>query len=120
MKVNTELCVDLKTFLQNEVLMKLGKVYPGVLIHDIPCEDYDYDEDHYTFIEALPPTSAKRNPHVFTGEYITITRRDDGSLRLNFKPLKMDENFNVDSYAIGVMNEMRNALIGLIEEGDSN
>ena len=30
----------------------------------------------------------KRNPRVFNGEYITVTRRDDGSLRPNFKPIK--------------------------------
>lgn len=119
MKVNTELCIDLKTKLQNEVLMKPGKDYPGILRHDAPSEEFGFDDGHYTFIETLPSTAGKRNPHVFSGEYITITRRDDGSLRPNFKPMKVDENFTIDSYAIGVMNELRDALKGLIEEGGS-
>ncbi|MCR5039821.1 MAG: hypothetical protein K6A94_10865 [Bacteroidales bacterium] len=77
----------------------------------------DRDADnHYTFIETLPSTNGKRNPHVFIGKYITITRRDDGSLRPNFRPMPMGKNFNVDNYAIGVCNELRQALKGLGEE----
>ena len=55
-------------------------------------------------------------PHVFHGKYITITRRDDGSLRPNFKPMKMGAGFSIDSYAIGVCDELRQALTGLVEE----
>lgn len=119
MKVNTALCIDLKTKLRNEVLMKPGKDYLGILRHDAPSEELDFDEDHYTFVEMLPTTTGKRNPHVFTGKYITITRRDDGTLRPNFRPMKRDEHFSIESYAIGVMRELRDALIGLVEEGDS-
>lgn len=36
MKTNTELCIDLKTKLQNDVLMKPGKDYPGILRREIP------------------------------------------------------------------------------------
>lgn len=115
---NTELCVDLKTFLRKDVLMNPGVWYPGLLMRDLPKEEYGFDEYHYTFIEALPSTAGKRNPRVFAGEYITITRRDDGSLRPNLRPMKVDENFSVDAYAMGVMNELRNALKGFVEEKD--
>lgn len=110
-KVNTDLCVDVKTFLRRDRVTQLGKGYTGVLTRDT--------EDHYTFVEMLPTTTGKRNPHVFTGKYITITRRDDGTLRPNFRPMKRDEHFSIESYAIGVMRELRDALIGLVEEGDS-
>lgn len=105
---NTDLCFDVKTLLLSDRKTKFGKEYPGVLMHDRPF--------HYTFMETLPPTAGKRNPHVFIGHYITITRRDDGSLRLNFRPLKKDDNFCVDSYAIGVCIELRKALAGLVGE----
>ena len=59
-------------------------------------------------------TDGKRNPHVFFGKYITITRRDDGTYRPNFKPLKMDADFSVDNYALEVSAELREGLKGLV------
>lgn len=116
MKVNTELCIDLKTKLQNEVLMKPGKKYPGILRRDVVSEDYGFDDSHYTFIETLPPTAGKRNPHVFDGKLITVTRRDDGSYRPNFKPMKVDADFSIVAYAYGVAKELIKALKDLVEE----
>ena len=117
MKVNTELCIDLKTKLQNEVLMEPGKDYSGILRRDTPSEEFGFDESHYTFIETLPLTAGKRNPHVFVGEYITVTRRDDGSARPNFKPMpQLGANLSVDNYAFEVYRELREALKGLLEE----
>ena len=114
---NTELSVDLKTILRSDRTMRIGKEYPGVLRRD---SDADIDEfrcrdPHYTFIETLP-WCMKRNPHVFRGRYITITRRDDGTLRLNFRPLKVDKDFSAYRHALGVFNELLWALEDLIEE----
>ena len=87
---STELCVDLKTILHSDSVMN-------------------------TFVETVPPTADKRNPHLFVGEYITITRRDDGSLRPNFKPMRVGKDFSVERYATGVANELLWALEGLVE-----
>ena len=116
MKTNLELCIDLKTMLQNDVLMKPGKNYPGILRREIPSDEFDFDDNRYSFTETIRSTAGKRNPHVFDGEYITVTRRDDGSLRLNFKELKMDAGFKVERYALGVYNEICIAIGGLIEK----
>lgn len=105
---NTDLAMNVKTILRTDRSTKIGKGYTGVLTRD--------REDHYRFIETLYPTAGKRNLRVFDGEYITVTRRDDGSLRPNFKPMKVQADFSIDSYAIGVCNELRRALKGLIEE----
>ena len=113
---DTNICVNLKTLLRNDSRAEDGKNYLGVLRRDIICEEYHY-EDHFTFTEAAPQPAAKRNPHVFEGEYITVTRRDDGSLRLNFKELKMGARFKVERFALGVYNEICMALEGLVEEG---
>ena len=114
---NTDLAVDLKTILRSDRTMRIGKEYPGVLRRD---SDADIDEfrcrdPHYTFVEALPWTM-KRNPCVFRGRLISVTRRDDGSLRPNFKPLHVDKDFTVDGYALEVANELREALSGLVEK----
>ena len=115
---NTELSVDLKTLLRKDVRMVTGKEYQGVLRRDSEAEVEEYRsfDPHFTFTETVPPTAAKRNPHIFDGKYITVTRRDDGSLRLNFKELKTGDDFNLESYALGVYNEICLALAGLIEE----
>ena len=71
----------------------------------------------FYFVETAPRMPEKRNPHVFVGRYITITRRDDGSLRPNFKPMPTGDGFSVERYALGVYNELCMALTGLVEEG---
>jgi hypothetical protein len=45
-----------------------------------------------------------------------VTRRPDGTVRLNFKPLKIGADFNLERYALGVYNELCIALGGLVEE----
>ena len=105
---NTELCVDVKTILHSERITKTGKDYRGVLTRD--------SEYHFIFREALPTTTFKRNPRVFIGKYITITRRKDGSLQPNFKPLKKGKDFSATAYAAGVANELLWALSGLLEK----
>lgn len=108
--INTNLCVDLKTYLRNDRITQLSKNYTGVLTRDA--------EEHYTFVEAQPSTDGKRNPHVFWGEYITITRQDDGTLRPNFKPMRIGAGWSVGGYAKGVYNELRKALGCLVEKSE--
>ena len=116
-KRNTELSVDLKTILRSDVRMKTGKAYQGVLRRDSDAEieDFRCHDPHFTFTETQPWTT-KRNPRVFVGEHISVTRRDDGTLRLNFRPLKTDGHFSVERYALAVYNEICMALYGLVEE----
>ena len=116
---NTDLGCDVKTILRSDVRMKTGKEYQGVvrLDSDAIVDEFLCRDPHYTFIEMVPPAAEKRNLRVFRGQYITVTRRDDGNLRLNFKQLEMGAGFNVGRYALGVYNEICMALEGLVEEG---
>ena len=115
---NTDLGVDLKTVLQSDRSIKTAKEYLGVLRRDSDAEieDFRCRDAHYTFTEVVRMTAGKRNPHVFEGKFISITRRDDGSLRPNFKPMKVDKDFCVYSYALGVFDELMCALEDLIEK----
>ena len=115
---NTDLGCEVKTLLRSDKRMLVGKEYQGVFKLDSEAEvDERLCQDpHYTFVETLPLTAGKRNPHVFDGKYITVTRRDDGSLRLNFKELKMGPGFRVERFALGVYNEICMALEGLVKE----
>ena len=115
---NTELGCDVKTLLRSDVRMVVGKEYQGIFRRDSDAEieEFRCRDPHFTFTETVPQKGAKRNPHMFDGRYITVTRRDDGSLRLNFKELKVGADFNLERYALGVYNELCLALGGLIEE----
>ncbi len=112
---NTELCVDLKTILLKDDRAKVGKEYVGTLKRDVECEEYLYDDSHFTFVEQTPQT-VKRNPQVFNGKYITVTKWADGTLHPHLKPVEIGEGYDVASYASAVANELLWALEGLIEK----
>lgn len=105
---NSEICVDLKTVLRMDFIAGFGKQYQGQLTRD--------SEDRFSFIETLPPAACRRNPRLFDGKYVTLTRWNDGALHLFFKKMKADADFTVDNYAFEVANEIRQALKGLVEE----
>ena len=111
---NTELCSDIKTYLCFDRIAKIGKVYKGLLRRD--------SDDHFSFFECRCSASAYvsiRNPHVFEGKYINVTRRlKDGHIRFNFKEVDFGGRFNPMSYAIGVMKEIIMAFKCLGEEAD--
>jgi len=102
---NTELCIDLKTILRSDRRAKTNKDYTGVLTRD--------SGEHFSFVETQP-ASTKRNPQLFKGKYITITRWADGSLHPNFRP--MPKNMSVSNYAFEVYRELIGALKGLVEK----
>ena len=109
---NTELCSDIKTYLCFDRIAKIGKVYKGLLRRD--------SDDHFSFLECRRSASANaiiRNPHVFEGKYINVTRRmKDGHIRFNFKEVDFGVGFNPLSFAVGVMREILKALRCLGEE----
>ena len=109
---NTELCSDIKTYLCFDRIAKIGKVYKGLLRRD--------SDEHFSFFECSPSANAIiRNPHVFEGKYINVTRRlKDGHIRFNFKEVDFGGRFNPMSFAIGVMKEIIMAFKCLGEEAD--
>ena len=115
-KANTMLAVDVKTLLHSDSVMRPGREYQGVLRRDVQVDEFRWDE-HLTFTETLPWTT-RRNPRVYRGRFITVTRRQDGSLRLNFRPVSMGSGFSVERYAFGVYREIHQALVGLVGEND--
>ena len=113
---NTHFSVDLKTLLRKDRLAKVGKNYLGVLRRDVECDEFRYDE-HFTLVETIPSTTIKRNPKVYEGKHITITRKDDGTYRPNFKPMHIGGSLTLARYVYEVYIELCEGLSGLIEEG---
>lgn len=116
---NTDLGCDVKTWLRSDKRMLVNKEYLGLLRLDAEADidEFRCRDAHYTFIETVPMRAGKRNPRVFEGQYITITRKESGKLRPNFKPMpKLGSNLSVDNYAFEVYRELRGALKGLVGE----
>jgi len=116
---NTDLGCNVKTLLRSDKRAKAGKSYPGVLRLDSEAEVDEFlcRDPHYTFTETVPQTAGKRNPHVFNGLYVSITRKDDGSYRPNLKQMpELGAKLSVDNYAFEVYRELRQGLKGLVEE----
>ena len=106
---HTELAVDLKLLTRKPGRMHVDEYLNGMITRD--------GDDHYCFIEKCSGLVTKRrNPHVFEGEFITITRRADGLLRLNFRAMPQGWQQDIDSYAYGVAWELRTALRDLVED----
>lgn len=116
LKPNTHIGVNLKTLLRKDQQAKNGKNYVGVLSRDVESDEFRYDE-HFTFVETIPSTTIKRNPKVYEGKHITITRKDDGTYRPNFKPMREEDVLNLARYTHEVYVELCEGLSALIEEG---
>jgi len=117
MKKNLLLCVDVLTYLQHDQLLRSGREYLGVLRYDVPNEGNLFDDGLLTFKEIeVSSSTVRRNVCIFNGEHITCTKRLNGTVRLNFKNLKVDATFNGDEYALEVANEIRHALRCLVED----
>jgi hypothetical protein len=112
LKVNTNLCVDLKTYLVNDRLLRPGKLYHGTLRRDKPEDGLTFDDQHYTFAENMPKPD-RRHEHVFRGRFITVTRWDDGSLHPYFRAISISDDFSSTRYAMAVADELACALISL-------
>ncbi len=109
---DTHLCVALKTLLRHDRRMQAGRSYRGVLKRDVVCEEFFYDDEHFTFTEEAGQ-SVRRNPRVFDGKYVTITQREDGTFRPNLKPIEIGDEFDVVGFATEVGNELLWALESL-------
>ena len=127
MKVNTVLCVNLKTRLQNEVLMKPGKEYPGILRRDVANGDLGFDDTHFTFFEiALDKkmnSATKRNPHVLELRRINVNRKDDGTLYPTFNRPPYTKDFTFRDLCREAAEELLMVAgefdkFGLVEEGN--
>lgn len=104
---NTDLCMDVKTYLRHDRRTQLDKAYNGVLMRD--------SDVHYNFVESASQSSGKHHPHVFEGRFINVSMHDDGTLQPNFRQLRMDQDFTVSRYAASVARELRMALEGLVK-----
>ncbi len=107
---NTELGVDLKLITRTPGRIPLGTYLDGVITHD--------GEYHFTFLQNALMKERKartRNPHVYNGAYINVSRNDDGGLRPNFNRPRLTEDFDFSKFCLMAAEELI-MVAGLVEE----
>lgn len=101
MTKNNCLCIDLKTVMQQDALLEKGKCYTGVLSRT--------DEEHYRFEESIRRARAPRNPKLFDGNHISMTRMMNGKYQLHLKTMEAAA-IEPAKYAFEVYGEILDAL----------
>lgn len=102
MKKNTNLCVDLKTVMQNDVLLVEGQSYSGILTRDA--------EDHFSFEEAVRKGRSPRNPKLFDGDFISLVRMQNGKYQCHLKTFDPCASGDCKELAFKIYAEMINAF----------
>lgn len=98
MKKNTNLCVDLKTVMQNDAILKEGKCYRGLLTRN--------SDDHFLFEETIHKGSSPRNPKLHDGKYLSMVRMQNGKYQFHMKTLQTGPDTDAYEVAHEVANEI--------------
>lgn len=104
MKKQIYLCVDLKAVTE-ETCFEPQESRTGVLSM--------LDEDHFLFYEAARKSN-KRNPRLWSGKTLNITKKPDGSLSVNFKPMILDDDASVLKVAGSIYRDLMAAKRDLL------
>ena len=104
MKKNTILCVDLKTILQEDTLLRQGQTYRGVLTRNA--------FNHYLFEEEAHASGRthRLNPKLYVGRHLSLVRRQDGRYQLHCRAFKADTLGNRNELASKIFTELVEAL----------
>ena len=104
MKKQIYLCVDLKA-MTAETCFRPQESRTGVLSMQ--------DEDNFVFYEAARKSN-KRNPRLWSGKTLNISKKKDGSLNVNFKPMQLDDKTSVLSLAGSIYRDLMAAKRDLL------
>lgn len=104
MNKNTNLCVNLKTIMQEDILLAEGQTYRGCLTRD--------GEDHYLFEEEVHTSGHrhKRNPKLYDGKFVSLVHMQNGKYQVHMRTIGADAAANLKELAFKVYNELLNAF----------
>ena len=103
MQKNTNLCINLKTIMQEDALLNPGQCYRGVLSRT--------DEDHYLFEEAVNRSQhTRRNPKLFDGKYISLVHMQNGKYQVHMRTIDTTTQLDRKALAFQVYHELIEAF----------
>ena len=103
MKKNVNLCIDLKTILQEDTLLNPGQCYRGVLSRT--------DDDQYLFEEAVRSGKKdRRNPKLFKGNYVSLVHMQNGKYQVHMRTIDASSALDRKELAFQVYSELLEAF----------
>ena len=102
MQKNVNLCVDLKTVMQNDALPIEGQCYNGVLTRD--------GVDHFVFEESCARRGCQRNPKLFDGNYCSLVHMQNGKYQIHMKTINASAISDRNQLAFNVYSELLTAF----------
>lgn len=99
---NLNLCVDLKTVMQNDTLLVEGQCYNGVLTRN--------GEDHFIFEESCARKSCQRNPKLFDGKYCSLVHMQNGKYQVHLRTINASQVTDRRELAFNVYTELLTAF----------
>lgn len=102
MQKNVNLCVDLKTVMQNDALLAEGQPYNGLLTRD--------GKDHYIFEESCRRGRCLRNPKLFDGNYCSLVHMQNGRYQIHMKTINASAISDRQEMAFKVYSELLTAF----------
>lgn len=105
MKKNINLCIDLKTIMQEDALLNPGQCYRGVLSRT--------SEDQYLFEEETHrPTDrhGRRNPKLFDGQYVSLVHMQNGKYQVHMRTIDASSTLNRKELAQNIYGELIEAF----------
>ena len=102
MEKNTNLCVDLKTVMQNDAHLVEGQPYNGLLTRD--------GDDHFIFEEASHKGRSPRNPKLFDGNYCSLVHMQNGKYQIHMKTINASAIEDRRDFAFKVYTELLSAF----------
>jgi hypothetical protein len=103
MKKNLNLCIDLKTIMQEDTLLNQNRCYRGVLSRT--------GENQYLFEEAVRAgRHTKRNPKLFEGQYVSFVHMQNGKYQAHLRTIDVTSCPDRKQLAFNVYAELLKAF----------
>ena len=101
---NTNLCIDLKTIMQEDAQLTLGQCYRGMLTRDSEC--------HFLFEEAAAAGGRRcsRNPKLYDGKYISLVHMQNGRYQVHMRTIDASLADDRRDLAFRIYSELLGAL----------
>lgn len=103
MKKNMNLCIDLKTIMQEDAHLRPGQCYQGVLSRT--------NDDQYLFEESVRLTRhSRRNPKLFNGRFVSLVHMQNGKYQVHMRTIDATSALDRKEMAFNVYSELLTAF----------
>ena len=103
MKKNVNLCIDLKTLMQEDPILNEGQCYRGLLTRT--------GDQEFLFEECVPSVRHyHRHPKLYDGRYVNLVRKENGRYQVRMRDIDASAVKDSRELAYRIYMELQEAL----------